>query len=302
MKLYHWAKDLQLIFRFKGSLLRRLWPGLAFLLGLTLLLTYLHHEEIFVVEISLSLPGLLGVVIGLLLVFRNNSAYDRWWEARKILGGLVNTSRNFAMQLKSLMIHTTEADRKDAHQLLVAFVFALKEHLRGGVKIEELGLVNPQLAKQVEAAKHKPNRIIQLLLGRIRSLYDRELVTDFQMLKLIENTDELIDILGKCERIHNTPIPLSHNYLLRFCVLFYSLILPFGLIATLDWWSFIVVMLIFYFMMSIIIIAEEIEDPFGLDANDLPVDNIAQNIKNNLDEIFSFDDPIVDPQANPPNF
>jgi putative membrane protein len=290
MKLYHWAKDIQLIFQFKGSLLRRLSISLLGLVALTLLLTFLHHEGIFILEISLSLPGLLGAVIGLLLVFRNNTAYDRWWEARKILGGLVNTSRNFAMQVKTLVHETPDKDRKIFHELLVAFVISLKEHLRNGVKLEDLKLENEELKAQIAQATHKPNRIIQLLLARIRSLYDQQVVTDFQMLKLIENTDELVDILGKCERIHNTPIPMSHNYVLRVCVFVYALVLPFSLIATLGWLSFIAVALIFYFMMSIIIIAEEIEDPFGYDNNDLQVDKIVQNIENNLVEIFSFSD------------
>ncbi len=291
MRLYHWAKDLQLIFQFKGSLIRRLWASLAFLVVLTGLFTWLHDSGIFVLEVSLSLPGLLGVVIGMLLVFRNNTAYDRWWEARKILGGLVNTSRNFAMQLRSLLTETPEKDQKDFQSLLVAFVFSLKEHLRQGVIMEELGLPEGQLKSQIEQAQHKPNRIIQLLLSRIRSLYDQKVVTDFQMLKLIENTDELVDILGKCERIHNTPLPLSHNYVLRVSVIIYALILPFSLIDTLHWWSILVVALIYYFMMAVVIIAEEIEDPFGRDDNDLPVDKIAHNIKNNLEEIFSFADP-----------
>lgn len=288
MKFYHWAKDLKLIFQFKGSLLRRLSKSLIGLMALTLLLTFLHHEEIFVLEISLSLPGLLGAVIGLLLVFRNNTAYDRWWEARKILGGLVNTTRNFSMQVVSLLKNTPEKDKKVFHILIVAFVFSLKEHLRNGVNVDDLEIEDPELKGQIEQATHKPNRIIQLLLVRIRSLYDQKVVTDFQMLKLIENTDELVDILGKCERIHNTPIPMSHNYVLRVCVFVYALILPFSLIASLGWLSFFAVALIFYFMMSIIIIAEEIEDPFGHDNNDLPVDKIANNIKNNLVEIFSF--------------
>jgi len=290
MKFYHWAKDLQLIFQFKGSLLRRLSRSLLGVVGLTLLFTFLHHNDIFKLEISLSLPGLLGAVIGLLLVFRNNTAYDRWWEARKILGGLVNTSRNFAMQVRTLLTETPEKDRKVFQQLIVAFVFSLKEHLRDGVNVDDLNIEDEDLKKQIEQATHKPNRIIQLLLARIRSLYDKEVVTDFQMLKLIENTDELVDILGKCERIHNTPIPMSHNYVLRVCVLVYAIVLPFSLIASLGWLSFFAVALIFYFMMSIIIIAEEIEDPFGLDNNDLPVDQIANNIENNLTEIFSFSD------------
>jgi putative membrane protein len=288
MKVYHWAKDIQLIFQFKGSLFRKLLPSLVAVVLLTVLFTYLHDYGHFVLEISLSLPGLLGVVIGLLLVFRNNTAYDRWWEARKILGGLVNTSRNFAMQVRSLMTGTPESDRVVFHELLVGFVFSLKEHLRDGVKMEEFTISDEKVKQQIIAAKHKPNRIIQLLLARIRSLFDKGVISDFQMLKLIENTDELVDILGKCERIHKTPMPLSHNYVLRVCVLVYALLLPFSLIATLDWWSALVVGLIFYFMMAIVIIAEEIEDPFGHDPNDLPVDDIANNIKNNLDEIFSF--------------
>ena len=291
-RFFRWAMEMKMIFVLKGPLFRQMIPSMISITLITaaLCLFKLHYQWI-TINIPPSMPGALGVVLGLLLVFRNNTAYERWWEGRKILGALVNTSRNFALQIHTLLPSTHRDEQNHFQALLLAFVYAMKEHLRDGVKMEELQelkLLDHESYDRVKRSKHKPNAIIQLLLLHIHSLFRKGLLTDFQMLKMVENTDELIDHLGKCERIRNTPMPVSHNILLKFLVFVYVLILPFALIMELQWWSVPVVLIIFYFMMTLVIVAEEIEDPFGQDPNDLPVDNIAANIQANIKEIFTY--------------
>lgn len=295
-RFFSWAREVKMVYQVKGPLFRQLIPSM---ISITLITTFLCiiklHFKIITINIPASMPGLLGVVLGLLLVFRNNTAYERWWEGRKILGALVNTSRNFSLQIHTLLPEDRRDEQNHFQALLLAFVYALKEHLREGVKMTELKFLDAESYARVNASDHKPTAIVQLLLLHIHSLYEKALVTDFQMLKLMENTDELVDHLGKCERIRNTPMPVSHNILLKFLVFVYVLVLPFALIAELQWWSILVVLVIYYFMMTLVMVAEEIEDPFGSDPNDLPVDQIASNIQNNIREIFTF--PEDEPKA-----
>ncbi|NLR92711.1 MULTISPECIES: bestrophin family protein [Flammeovirga] len=277
--------SLYMIFSYKGYLVRRLSIDLIWIVIPTTILCAVHEFNHVDIKMNFTVPGLLGAILGLLLVFRNNTAYDRWWEARKVLGGLVNTSRNYALQVENLL---PESEHKnEIIKLIGAFPFVLKEHLRDGVVYAELDFLGEKLIKELKEWKHVPNAVNQLIQRRLRIAYDNKEITDFQFLKLIENSDELIDIMGKCERIHNTPMPSSHSYLLKTYIYVYAIIMPFGLIDNLSWWTIPAVMMIYYIAMSIVTISEEIEDPFGKDPNDLPVDRIAQNIYNNVQEIIT---------------
>ncbi|PWJ44517.1 bestrophin family protein [Sediminitomix flava] len=273
------------ILRFKGYLIRRLLSSLIAVIIPTALLCLIYELGFLNLEFtSFTLPGLMGAALGLLLVFRTNTAYDRWWEARKNLGGLVNTSRNFAFQVVNLI--KNQEERIYLVKLIAAYPFLLKEHLRDRKNLSEVSFLDEQEIKLIDAWAHKPNSAIQLMLRTINKAYTRNEITDFQQLKLIENTDELIDIIGKCERIKNTPIPSAHNYLLKIYIWIYAMVIPFGFISSLGWWTILAVTSIYYVAMSLVTIAEEIEEPFGEDPNDLPVDKIAQNICKNVFEIM----------------
>ncbi|ANQ48764.1 hypothetical protein KMW28_09305 [Flammeovirga yaeyamensis] len=274
-----------LIFSYKGYLIRRLAVDLIWIAIPTTILCTIHELGHVNIESNFTLPGLMGAILGILLVFRNNTAYDRWWEARKVLGGLVNTSRNYALQINQLLPDSKE--KTEILNLIAAFPYVLKEHLRSGVIYIEIEFVGEEISNELKKWEHVPNGINQLIIKRLKTVYERGEITDFQYLKLIENSDELIDIMGKCERIHKTPMPQSHNYLLKAYIYIYAIIMPLGLIENLEWWTIPAVIIIYYVAMSIVTISEEIEDPFGKDPNDLPVDNIANNIYKNIQEIIN---------------
>lgn len=232
---------------------------------------------------SLSLPGLLGAALGVLLVFRNNTAYERWWEARKVLGALVNTSRNFAIQANQYIPDPNI--RSKLIDLIGSFPIALKAHLRSDYQNLDLGFLGDKVAPIIYQWQHIPNGIAQLMMNIIHQQRISEEINDFKMIKLAEYVDQLIDILGKCERIRNTPMPAAHNYLLRVFIFIYTIFMPFGFVTTLGFWTLLAVTVIYYVAMSIVIISEEIEEPFGTDSNDLPVDQITNNIFQNVMEI-----------------
>lgn len=272
---------------FKGALLKRLLGGMLFVVMLTTVLALLHqYYPDLKLNISASLPGYMGAALGLLLVFRNNTAYDKWWEARKEMGALVNTCRNLGITINGILPPENK-DKNDIAKLTIGFVFALKEHLRSGVKMNELKeILDPKDYEQVEKASHKPNVIVNLMMSKIEHLYLEKHITDIQQSILIGQINHLIDILGRCERIRNTPIPMAYGFLLKFFIILYVSVLPLGM-PDLGFYSIPMVIMLYYILMSIVLTAEEIEEPFGKDVNDLPMEQMAINIRSNIEEIVA---------------
>jgi ion channel-forming bestrophin family protein len=230
--------------------------------------------------------SLLGIVLGLLLVFRTNTAYERWWEGRKLLGQLVNNSRNFAIKLNSFLPESDVKSRKFFEIMIPNYAFAMKEHLREGVILEELEETDDIKRESFRQSPHIPNRIASLIIQKTNQLYKQGSITNEQMLILDKHSEVFTDIVGGCERIKNTPIPFSYRVHLKKFIFLYTMILPFGFIHDLGYWTVPVIIIIFYAFVGLEVIGEEIEDPFGRDANDLPTDQISQKIRKNVKEIM----------------
>jgi ion channel-forming bestrophin family protein len=282
-------QGLKSLYHFKSSLVKKLLGGMVVITSITSLLCYLHLEyHISFLKISNTLPGYMGAALGLLLVFRNNTAYEKWWEARKEIGGLVNVSRNIAISINGLL-PPGNIEKNRIANLLIAFVFSLKEHLRKGVKMDDIKVLNDEDFKLVENSNHKPNMIVNIMMNRIEYLWKEKSISDMQQYLLIKHANTLVDILGKCERIRNTPIPMAYGFLLKFFIFLYVMILPFGLLDDLRWYAIPLVIILYYILMSIVLTAEEIEEPFGKDLNDLPMEEMANGIKRNVQEIVEME-------------
>lgn len=226
--------------------------------------------------------GMLGFVISLLLVFRTNTAYDRWWEGRRLLGSLVNNSRNLAMKLNSLLPEEDTENRKFYRLIITEYAFAVKRHLRGNQQNSEIFTSIYAVSDKL----HKPNYLANLLFKRINELYVNKIISGEQLLFLNNEISSLTDICGACERIKTTPIPYSYSVFIKKFIFFYVMTLPFGYVFTLGFLTIPVVVFVFYVLASLEIIAEEIEDPFGVDANDLPVTQICKNIQKHVSELI----------------
>jgi len=232
------------------------------------------------------LHQLLGFVLSLLLVFRTNTAYDRWWEGRKLWGSLVNNSRNLAIKLNALLKHEDESDRKFFARMIPLFASVLKNHL--SLETTRLALdseEHPEL-QHLDGDKHVPNQVASLITQRIYRLQREGKISGDELITLNAEMLSFIDICGACERIKNTPIPFSYSMFVKKFIFTYVFTLPFGFVFSLGYWVIPVVAFIFYVLASLEIIAEEIEDPFGGDENDLPTDKIASNIKKHVAEIL----------------
>ena len=151
--------------------------------------------------------GMLGFVISLLLVFRTNTAYDRWWEGRRLLGSLVNNSRNLAMKLNALLPESDIENRKFYRLIVIEYAFAMKRHLRGSQHDSEVFTSIYQISDKL----HKPNYLANLLLKKVNELYVNKTISGEQLLFLNNEVSSFTDICGACERIKTTPIPFSYS-------------------------------------------------------------------------------------------
>jgi putative membrane protein len=227
----------------------------------------------------------LGLAFSLLLVFRINSAYDKWWEGRKLWGKLVNDSRNLALKIGVFLKPEDKDDRQYISTLISNYAFSLKEHLRGEVKFDELDNKR-SLLEFLKNKEHIPNGIALKIYEFAKNLKNEGRISEEEFLAIDKEIKGLTDVLGGCERIKKTPIPYSYSLFLKKFIFVFVSTAPIGFIPAMAYWTIPVGILIFYVFVSLEYIAEEIEDPFGLDENDLPTDQIAKTIKENVREIL----------------
>lgn len=250
-----------------------------------LLLDVLHfHENDF--HTTISMHSLLGIVLGLFLVFRTNSSYDRWWEGRKLWGSMVNNTRTLAIKIDAFLDKDDHETRAWFSKMIPNFVFAVKEHLRKGTKLDELEPTNEHFFEEIEKFKHIPNKLSSMMYNRVNTLYRSNQITGDQLFILDKELKEFVDILGACERIKNTPIPYNYSMYIKQFIFIYLITLPLGFVTTSGYLTIPIVTLVTFVLLSVELIAEEIEDPFGLDINDLPTDDLSVKIKLNVKEIL----------------
>lgn len=180
-----------------------------------------------------------------------------------------------------------DLDEKDWFAAMIPnFVYATKEHLRKGVRFEELEFMDEKQLEILRKSSHRPVKILTFLFGKVNDLYRRQKLTGDHLINLDKELKDFADILGACERIKNTPIPYSYTMYIKKFIFIYIITLPFGFVTTSGYMTVPIVLLISFVLLSVELIAEEIEDPFGLDANDLPTDELAEKIRANVREIL----------------
>ena len=277
----------------KADTFRKLFPlliGICIYSGfIAFLETEVFHisDKSFVRNIPI-MHNLLGFAISMLLVFRTNTAYDRWWEGRKLWGSLVNNSRNLALKLSVMLPKTDTGQRVFFKKIIPAYAYALHNHLRSEKTRIELfeNEEHDHIFKQIDKEKHVPNQVALLMFSQIDQLYKDKKIDGSQLIVLNAELQSFTDTCGACERIKNTPIPYSYSVFIKKFIFIYIMTLPVGYVFSLSYYVIPVVAFIFYVLASLEIIAEEIEDPFGGDDNDVPTAKIAQNIHAHIAEIL----------------
>lgn len=289
MRVYNTKNFLKILVSLhKSDTLKILFPTMVLMAIYAYAIQYLEVEYLHLtVKSKVSNVGLihslLGFVLSLLLVFRTNTAYDRWWEGRKLWGKLVNDTRNFAVKIKIILAD----DRHSADQIaryLKYFPHFLAKHL--SQESTRLALDEDYSEIEKSLKHHGPTDLIILLTHKLYQLKKDGKISDVEMLYLDTQLTGFLDVCGGCERIKNTPIPYSYSSFIKKFIILYVVALPIAYVISLGLFMIPLTVFVYYVLMSLELIAEEIEDPFNNDENDIPMETIAQNIEKNVHQIM----------------
>ena len=280
-----------MLFLYRGSVLRRTLPRILFFTAFSIIVTAIEVVyELAKYSLTIEPFTIIGLAIGIFLGFRNNAAYDRYWEGRKLWGHMVNASRSFARQVL-LFVGDGESPatgemreyQDDLVRRMIAYVHALRHHLRDSDPMPDLEqFLSPDDLEDLREQVNIPVAILQGIGVRLRQAWQDGLISEYHLPVLEGTLTTVTDIQGGCERIKNTPIPFPYTVLTHRLVAFYCFFLPFGLIETVRWLTPVVVMLISHAFFGLDEIGDEIEDPFGTESQHLPLETLCRMIEVNL--------------------
>jgi putative membrane protein len=283
----------QLALQLKGSVIPAIYQRVICVAVFGFLISVLYY---FTYPVSQPIFGTIipSIVLGLLLVFRTNTAYERFWEGRRLWGNLANDTRNMAWQIWVMMNDVEPEDRAKRIALLrlvAAFPVACKLYLRSEPVNRELeALMSPSQYLQLKTTHNPPLAIVSLIGDYLQQQYQRgNAVLHYSHVVFLQSTlKSMMESLGSCERILKTPLPLAYAIHLRQLLLIYCLLLPFQLVKDLGWGTGAFIALISFTLFGIEEIGCEIENPFGYDANDLPLDSICAAIKSEIEDSITW--------------
>ena len=281
--------------KLRGSVIPAVLPRTLLCGGLGLLVSILYSQNI---PVSFPIKSLIpDLVLGLLLVFRTNTAYARFWEGRQLWGTLVNTVRNLARHIWIIVEEKDPRDRQQklkAIRLLVAFAVTVKLHLRQhpmhsdrNTPTDLKTLMSEDQYKTLHKMNNPPLEVAFWIGDYLQEQYHRERLNLYQLTAMQELLNTMVDVLGGCERILKTPIPLAYAIHLKQLLLIYCCSLPFQMVQVAGWWTGPIIALIAFTLFGIEEIGIEIEDPFGCDPNDLPLNSICETMLQNINDLTS---------------
>lgn len=292
----------KMLFEWKGSVLPQLLPRLLLLLLFSFTVVYFKPYLIaYNLHINPAIFTLFGIALAIFLGFRNSVSYDRFWEGRKLWGALLNDTRSLTRQSITLINDPAyDAKRQDFINLLIAFIYSLKHQLRETDSDQDMNRLLPkEFAEKLKEVHFKPIIILRELGIWVKNAKSEDKIDSITQLAFEENLNKLSDIVGGCERIANTPIPYTYSVLLHRTVYIYCFLLSFGFVETMGWITPLIVVFIAYTFVALEAIADELENPFGLQPNDLALDTMSQMIENTLLEL---NDKKVTPIKNANNY
>jgi len=244
-------------------------------------------ETLFQVRIALAIAPFefAGAALGLLLILRTNAGYDRWWEARKLWGGIVNQSRNLVIGAVAYGPNNLGWQEKFVRWTAV-FPHVARLNLRGELPSSEVAnLVDPDDARRVATTEHMPSFVAAMLANLLYEAREKLGMDGFSFIQVDRERALLIDHIGACERIAKTPLPRAYSINIRRFIVIFILMLPFSLLHLLDsdWLIPFIIMLVGYPLLSLDQIGVELENPFSTsNLSHLPLDDISADIERDV--------------------
>jgi putative membrane protein len=293
-----------LLFVWRGSMMKQMLPQLLIVAALSVFAvwsegTVLKHK----VPLNATPFTLVGVALALFLGFRNNSSYDRWWEGRRLWGGLTNITRMLTVQTLTM---TDDAPGKCTNEkraflnMVIAFTYAMRDQLRGDVFARSAELLPPALAAEVDGARYKPFIILRAMGEWISQRHREGAFGEITMTMMERQLVDLAHTLGGCERIASTPVPFGYAVMIHRVVYFYCAMLPFGLVDGIAWTTPVVTLVMAYSFIALDSLAADLEMPFGRNENGLALDAISLNIELSIREISG--EPLETKPLQPVNY
>ncbi|MGD1703480.1 bestrophin family protein [Dapis sp. BLCC M229] len=279
-----------LVFDFKSSVIPNIFMRVLVIMIFALGVTIAQDHNL---PMSQPILGSIipGIVLGLLLVFRTNTAYDRYWEGRKLIGLI---AKNCSLMAKNIMVFVPENNSEDYRKkishikLLNALFIAIKLQLRQEqVKEEIRNYISEIQYLQLARAKNMPLQIIKWLATYFEELTKNNSIDQLTLINWNKQIEEIYIYFGGCERIASTPIPKAYSIHLKHLLIIYCFAIPFQFVAELSWWTIPVAGIISFALLGVEAIGLEIENPFGYDYNDLPLDNIGIKMTEDIQEIIN---------------
>ncbi len=292
------------------SIVHYTWRSMLYFFTLSMLVYILHvvfHRKD--ISIPFNAVATLSTALAIYLGFKNNSAYDRWWEARKIWGLLVNYSRAWGREVMSLSIATDADSKIELHQWRkkliyrhIAFVHGLRVFLRKKHAYNENGVdelfeetnryedikeyLSEEEYNEVLDKKNPPNYLLKMQSDDLQMAYERGWLSDYRFVRLDETLIEFNNHQGRSERIKNTPFPRAYSFFSRVFVYIHGTLLPFAFIEELGWMNIPLALIINFVFLALDVIGERTEDPFENRMDDTPLTAISYTIEENLKEMF----------------
>jgi len=267
---------------------------LGLLLTYTILFEIFHHYFINVgVDIPIAIPTMVGTIISLLLAFKSNQAYDRWWEARIIWGSIVNESRTLVRQMLTFYKDpgfSVEANefKENFTKRQIAWCYSLGQALRNKDAIKPIkDLISEEELNFVKNHQNIPNAILLLHARDLRIAKKDKRLNTYQQVEIDNTLSRLCDAMGKCERIKNTIFPTTYSMYIRMTLCLFILLLPFGLISLLSWFAVPLITIIGGMFFLIEKMAIHLQDPFENRPTDTPVTTISNTIEKNLMQMLN---------------
>ena len=234
-----------------------------------------------------------SIVLGLLLVFRTNTAYERYWEGRKLWGVMIHNGRILARNIYFLISTQTSEEKRiklDHVKLIGTLVWTIKVHLRKeDLETELKTLLTPNQLLELKLARQRPLRIANQLADYFRKMYEKNKLNYRFLVELNRSMDRILEAMIGCDRIASTPLPRAYSIHLKHLLLIYCLSVPFTLVEELHWLTVPAVGVITFSLLGIEEIGLEIENPFGHDPNDLPLEKFCNILQNDIAELIEYE-------------